>query len=260
MKKIIIISTVLIYSSLSANFLLSKKIDKDIINSMSMSSGYVVGSVYPDCKGHLEAGAYNNGTYKIDPDGEGGLTPFDAYCDMKTDGGGWTLVLNYLNKSGENPSLNTRNSNLPLYNGEILGESQSGTIYWGHASNQLINKFNFSETQWYCKAGNHSRIVHFKSPVFNDYFKTGYGSPYNQYRTNSTNLNKYSGASLPLNMSSTEGYGNQGIEAMTNFPIFGNSAINGNRAHWAVKGQGRRWECDNQTGVVTNTFHQIYIR
>ena len=30
-----------------------------------------------------------NGTYTVDPDGLGGNAPFDAYCDMTTDGGGW---------------------------------------------------------------------------------------------------------------------------------------------------------------------------
>jgi hypothetical protein len=34
-----------------------------------------------------------DGPYTIDPDGLGGFDPFVVWCDMTSDGGGWTLVL-----------------------------------------------------------------------------------------------------------------------------------------------------------------------
>jgi hypothetical protein len=38
-------------------------------------------------------GVNSNGVYWIDVDGVGSRTPFRVFCDMSTDGGGWTLVL-----------------------------------------------------------------------------------------------------------------------------------------------------------------------
>jgi hypothetical protein len=42
--------------------------------------------------GYIYSGLTGDGVYTVDADGVGGNGPFDVYCDMTTDDGGWTLV------------------------------------------------------------------------------------------------------------------------------------------------------------------------
>jgi hypothetical protein len=51
------------------------------------------GCIYETCLDILTAmPASQSGTYSIDPDGDGPSAPLDVYCDMSSDGGGWTLI------------------------------------------------------------------------------------------------------------------------------------------------------------------------
>lgn len=48
-----------------------------------------------DCKGVLESGKNSSGLYVIDPCG-GRQRLVTVYCDLDTDGGGWTVYYLYL--------------------------------------------------------------------------------------------------------------------------------------------------------------------
>ena len=52
-------------------------------------------------------------------------------------------------------------------------------------------------------------------------------------------------------------YSNQGNGAMVNFPFYSNSGIGNPRAHWGIRGNGDRWECDD-TGSTASASHSLF--
>lgn len=86
-----------------------QRAELDVINRK------VLGQDGTTCKAILANNpSSTSGVYVIDPDGQDvGTDPFEAYCDMETDGGGWTLVGTYSKSTPGGKAYLTQYANSP---------------------------------------------------------------------------------------------------------------------------------------------------
>jgi hypothetical protein len=189
---------------------------------------------------------------------------FQADIDVG-EGGGWVLVVQYVHQGGTNPPLSIlgAGANLPETSTAPLGTNESGIpARWGHAGNAAMNQFAGDiETRWFAQTSAHSRTIHFRTSVGDEYFRTGTGSMSGV----NTAFTALTGHNAGIPASAGNNYSDQGDYAFTNFPFW-----QGGVRHWGIAGaniganpatSGFRWEVDDFPASSANsTIHKVWVR
>jgi hypothetical protein len=126
---------------------------------------------------------------------------------------------------------------------------------------------NVEEVRFFCSTSAHSRVMHFKTsnPHVLEVAFTGDHLGQNRpshWNTNWTALDGHT-ANLPATTNlafsdtSSRNYDSRTMSALgfAHYPFYREYYY-----HWAMRGHGNRWECDNWVGSEHTTLHQVWVR
>lgn len=122
--------------------------NENIISSTKISSEFK--TLANSCKALREFGYDTDGIYTIYP--ESGVE-FDVYCDMTTDGGGWTLVWSHLIDTDNYPAVSLKWTDAinttPRVSTSLSADKLSFEVYTGLKFWKSITKYNPNPQMYY---------------------------------------------------------------------------------------------------------------
>ncbi|KAK3706683.1 hypothetical protein QZH41_010459 [Actinostola sp. cb2023] len=101
--------------------------------------------------------SHSKGTrvYWLDPPNTG--SPIQGFCDMDTDGGGWTIVKRMILQSTSPPENTTRYSKYEVIAAAL--DTNKNTMPLGAAMLDILNKMGFHQIHFYCHKKSVGRVV-----------------------------------------------------------------------------------------------------